>query len=149
MLRTPIVVIVLLAAGCNGDDTQATCTTNCDAAVVDTGPQILKCSELVTCLNSCDPTDPRDMSCQSKCFALASGPAQALLRAAVQCAVRACGPGDGGLGRCANQQDTSMDCNVCFGNAIAGGATGLSCMPGDDPACADCATEFSTCLNDM
>ena len=96
------------------------------------------CEALLVCLDGCAAADT---SCAGACKRHASAAARALLTAAQACADAACIT----AGRCRSSSDDSTDCNACYSNASAGGATGVACVPVDDPVCGACAAEWLAC----
>ena len=96
------------------------------------------CESLLVCLDGCAAGDA---SCTSACKRQASAAAKALLAVAEACANAACIT----AGRCHSATDDSAECNTCFSNASAGGVTGVTCTPSDDPICGACAAEWLAC----
>jgi hypothetical protein len=99
---------------------------------------VVGCESLLVCIDACAATDGK---CVGACKRKASAAAKALLSAAEQCADDACVA----AGRCHSAADDSADCNACFSNASAGGATGVPCAPVDDPICGACADGWLEC----
>ena len=99
---------------------------------------VVGCESLLACLDGCASDDN---PCLGACKRRASAAAKALLTAAETCADAACIV----AGRCHSAADDSGDCNVCFSNASAGGATGIACLPADDPICGACAAAWLEC----
>src|SRR6185369_16119376 len=94
-------------------------TTN-DLATAKTG-----CADFRDCLNMC-----QDASCVTLCGKNATAKAKTLQTAYATCAFTDCNmPKDGGTVRCADANDTSADCNLCFMNSLHGGSTGIACAP--------------------
>ncbi|HEX9103662.1 MAG TPA: cytochrome c3 family protein, partial [Polyangia bacterium] len=96
---------------------------------------VVGCESLLACLDGCAAGDG---ACAGACKRHASAAAKALLAAAQKCANDACIA----AGRCRSAADDSADCNACFSNASAGGATGVACAPHDDPSCGACAAQW-------
>lgn len=118
-----------------------------DAGILDAGLDaapadlaVAGCGKLLACIDGCGS----DTHCAGECKAHAPAAAKQLLQAADDCALAACVADK----RCKNASDDTPDCDTCFDNASSGGATGVACVPSDDPDCGACATAWLACESD-
>ena len=165
-----VLVVSLALAACGGDDGTvltadlsgapaadlAVHSTADMAATVDMAITKFGCHGLAACVADCfnnATTDQEYIDCVTMTCkpAVKSNAAFNKLNAAFQCGSNYCeNKVDGGVTRCADDQDTSSDCIACQNNS-AEALLGLGCQPVDDPACNTpvCTASVNACLNDL